>query len=64
MSRFDKVYVAYEITNPNWICALLLRSGGEDVHNIFDTLTINSPIGSQTNYYLTIDARNEHGFIG
>ena len=58
VSRFENVCVAYEITDPNRKCALLLQSAGENVQNIFDTLTINSPTGSQTKY--TLDALNEH----
>ena len=60
MSRFEYFCVAYEITDPNRKCALLLHSAGEKVQNIFDTLTINSPTGSLTKYSVTLDALNEH----
>ena len=60
VSRFENFCVAYEITDPNRKCALLLHSAGENVQNIFDTLTINSPTGSQTKYSVTLDALNEH----
>ena len=60
MSWFENFSVAYEITDPNRKCALLLHSAGENVQNIFDTLTINSPTGSQTKYSVTLDSLNEH----
>ena len=52
-----------------WHTRLLIRIGNvhcsytlleENVQNIFDTLTINSPTGSQTKYSVTLDALNEH----
>ena len=48
VSRFENCCVAYEITDPNRKYALLLHSAGENVPNLFYTLTINSPTGSQT----------------
>ena len=60
VSRFENFCVAYEITDQNRKCALLLHSAGENVQNIFDTLTINSHTGSQTQYSVTLDALNEH----
>ena len=60
VSRFENFCLAYEITDPNRKCALPLHSAGQNVQNIFDTLTINSPTGSQTKYSVTLDALNEH----
>ena len=60
VSRFENSCVAYDITDPNRKCALLLHSAGENIQNIFDTLTINSPTGSQTKYSVALDALNEH----
>ena len=60
VSRFENFCVANEITGPNRNCALLLHSAEENVQNIFDTLTINSPTGSQAKYSVTLDALNEH----
>ena len=60
VSRFENFCVAYEITDPNRKCALPLHSAGENVHNIFDILTINSPTDNQTKYSVTLDDLNEH----